>query len=97
MSASLDERVDMCYGAALLLASIEARVALMEARGEKPPAEWEDGKACVRGIIAVCLGGASMPVGPAHVGADTTAALMMRLCDIARDCGVHHPAAFFTP
>lgn len=90
----LDDAVDMCYGAALLLASIYARVDAMEARGEKPPAEWEDGKACVRGIIAACLGDAA---AAAPVSAGTVAALSARLCDIARGCGIQQPEAFFTP
>lgn len=89
----LDDAVDMCYGAALLLASIDAHVEGIYARGEKPPACWEDSRACVRGIIAACLGDAA---AAAPVSAGTVAALSARLCDIARDCGVQRPEGFFS-
>ena len=84
---------DRCFGAALLLAHIEARVALLEARGEKPLAAWEDGRECVRGIIAAAIADASRPDGALPVKA--VAELMDRLCVIARDCGVSEPQSFF--
>ena len=80
---SIDDVVENCYGAALLLASIEARVALMEARGERPPVYWEDAKGCVRGILAAGVAGGYIPT------------LAERLCAIAEDCGVSNPREFF--
>lgn len=70
---------EKCYGAALVLAHIEARVTLMEARGERSPLYWEDARACVRGIIAAGVSGCLVPE------------LEARLCAIAEDCGVSNP------
>lgn len=80
---SIDDVVENCYGAALVLAHIEARAALMEARGERPPLCWEDARACVRGIIAAGVSGCLVPE------------LEARLCAIAEDCGVSNPREFF--
>lgn len=79
----IDDIVENCYGAALLLASIEARVAVMEARGERPPVYWEDAKPCVRGILAAGVSHCLVPE------------LEARLCAIAEDCGVSNPREFF--
>jgi len=96
MDKRSDELLNLSYGAALLLASIYARVATMEARGEKPPACWEDGSGCARGIIACALGDASLPDGCPPVATATATALVERLCAIAADCGVAEPAGFFS-
>lgn len=89
----LDDLVDRNYGAALLLASIYARVSSMEARGVKPPACWEDARGCVRGLLACGLADAA---AGAPVDSGAAAALMERLCAIAQDCGVREPASFFS-
>ena len=89
----LDELVDRSYGAALLLASIYARVSDIESRGEKPPACWEDARGCVRGLLACGLADAA---AGAPVASGTAAGLMERLCAIAEDCGVNEPASFFS-
>lgn len=95
MSARLDVLVDRCFGAALLMASIDARVEGIYARGEKPPACWEDSRAFVRGIIAAALAEASVSDRELVTSEAIFAGLMDQLCAIAADCGVQQPEAFF--